>query len=840
MEPEEQTSAEVEFATSTAQSTEASAVIIGPYHLLQRIGEGGMGEVWLAEQKQPVRRRVAIKLIKLGMDTREVVARFESERQALALMDHPGIAKVFDAGSTPEGRPYFVMEYVAGLPITTYCDRHKLTMQRRLELFVLVCEAVQHAHQKAIIHRDLKPSNILVTEVDGKPMPRIIDFGVAKATSQKLSAETMYTQMGMLIGTLGYMSPEQADSAGEDIDTRSDVYSLGVVLYELMVGALPLDFKKLAYDEVVRRLRDQDAPRPSTRLRTLGQESTMAAVNRGAELPTLTRLLRGDPDAIVLKALEKDRQRRYATPSELASDIRHYLRDEPVSAHVPSAGYRMRKYARRHRVGVSLAGLAVLLLAGFAIAQTVELRRVRQERDRADRITGFMTDMFRVADPSHARGNDLRVREVLDKASARVESGLSKDPEVQAQLMAVMGDVYDNLGLYPQAESLTRQAIANGTRVWGANNPKTLRLKAELVGILHDTSRYAEAETLARETLETRRRVLGPEDHATLESAKLLGTVMADEGHYPESEKLVSDTLEKSQRKYGSGDPLTIALAANLAIAQAYQGKFAEAEKHFRDVLRMETDTLGADHPETMSSKGNLGAILLQQNKYADAEKVFVELSQEETRVLGAEHPSTLLVNGNLALTYSLEGRYPEAEKLFRQTLEVKRRKLGPEHRSTLVTAQQLADALRDDHKYPEAEQLLRQTVDTERRTLGTDHSDTLMSERALGDTLTEEGHYAEAEKLLRDAYATSLRVMGHDHLETSETGYELAEVLAMEGKKDEAFARLTDAVDHHLRAKYDLELATQDEFKSLHGDPRFEALVADARQRAAAEQSAP
>jgi eukaryotic-like serine/threonine-protein kinase len=320
---------------------------------------------------EPVRRRVAVKLIKLGMDTREVVARFESERQALALMDHPATAKVFDAGSTPEGRPYFVMEYVAGSSTTAYCDQHKLTMRQRMELFILVCEGVQHAHQKAIIHRDLKPSNILVTEVDGKPFPRIIDFGVAKATSQQLNAATIYTHVGSMIGTLGYMSPEQADSGGEDIDTRSDVYTLGVVLYELLVGTLPLDFNKLAYDEVLRRLREQDAPRPSTRLRALAADSAVTAQNRSADLPTLTRQLQGDADSIALKALEKDRKRRYASPSELAADIGRYLRHEPVSAHAPSAGYRARKYIRRHRVGVALAGFAVLLLVGFANAQAV-------------------------------------------------------------------------------------------------------------------------------------------------------------------------------------------------------------------------------------------------------------------------------------------------------------------------------------------------------------------------------------------------------------------------------------------------------------------------------------
>ena len=357
---------------------------IDAYDLLDLIGEGGMGEVWLAEQKLPVRRRVAIKLIKAGMDTREVVARFESERQALALMDHPAIAKVLDAGSTPEGRPYFVMEYVAGTPITIYCDRHRLTTRQRLELFMQVCEGVQHAHQKAIIHRDLKPSNILVTEIDGKPMPRIIDFGLAKAMSRPLTDASIYTRAGAVLGTIDYMSPEQADSGGEDIDTRTDVYSLGVVLYQLLVGALPLDLKKLAQQEMLRRLREEDVPRPSSRILDPGRDSAITAQNRGTDPPSLMRQLRGDPDAVALKALEKDRKRRYGSPSELAEDIRRYLHDEPVSAHAPSAAYRAGKYVRRHRFGVALSSLAVLLLAAFAIMEAVEREHVARERDRAD------------------------------------------------------------------------------------------------------------------------------------------------------------------------------------------------------------------------------------------------------------------------------------------------------------------------------------------------------------------------------------------------------------------------------------------------------------------------
>jgi serine/threonine protein kinase len=378
---------------------------IGPYTLMELIGEGGMGEVWLAEQKEPVRRRVAIKLIKSGMDTQEVVARFESERQALALMNHPNIAKVFDGGSTSDGRPYFVMEYVAGLPITAYSDKHKLTTQQRMELFIHVCEGVQHAHQKAIIHRDLKPSNILVSEVDGKPMPRIIDFGVAKATSQRLTDQTMYTHVGAMIGTLEYMSPEQADSAGQDIDTRTDVYSLGVVLYELLVGALPLDFRKMAFDQAMKILREEDAPRPSTKLRTLGDKSVITAQNRGAEIRVLSRLLQGDPDAIVMKAVEKDRARRYATPLDFSADIERYLRNEPILARPASAAYRAKKYVQRHKALVAgVAAVFVVLLAGV-IVSTWEARRARTAAAVSKATSDFLeNDLLAQADAAKQSG----------------------------------------------------------------------------------------------------------------------------------------------------------------------------------------------------------------------------------------------------------------------------------------------------------------------------------------------------------------------------------------------------------------------------------------------------
>jgi eukaryotic-like serine/threonine-protein kinase len=737
------------LATRTIASTESDAgTVIGPYHLLQRIGEGGMGEVWLADQKQPVRRRVAIKLIKAGMDTREVVARFESERQALALMDHPAIAKVFDAGSTPEGRPYFVMEYVAGVPITDYCDKHKLTTRQRLDLFILVCEGVQHAHQKAIIHRDLKPSNILVSEVDGKPMPRIIDFGVAKATSQRLSAATMYTRVGSIIGTLGYMSPEQADSTGEDIDTRTDVYSLGVVLYELLVGALPFDFNKLAYDEILRRLRVEDAPRPSTKLRTLGGVSAITAQNRGADVPTLTRQLRGDADAITLKALEKDRARRYATPSELAADIGRYLRNEPVIARPASAGYRARKYIRRHRLGVAVAGAGIVLLVGFAIAQAVELRRITRERDRADRITQFMTGMFKVSNPSEARGATVTAREILDKAAKDIGTGLNNDPELQAKMMYTMADTYFGLGLYSRARSLLEGAVEIQRRVLGPEHRETLASMSLLAETLMREVRLAEGEKLAREALEVQRRVLGPEHPETLLSMLRLANTLHTEGRYSESEQLYRATLDIQRR------------------------------------------VLGPEHLDTLTSMQNLAGSLLYQHRYADAEKLYRETLDIQRRVLSPEHPNALVSMRNLAVTLDHQGRYAEADKLYRETLEIQRRVLGPEHPSTLNTLELAAGALSRQRRFGDAETLYREAIQTAGK--------------------------------------------ANQPSQIAEAWYNFACGAAIAGRQDAALEYLGQAIDHGFAAPG--EIASDDDLKSLHGDPRFDALVAKARQAAAAK----
>jgi eukaryotic-like serine/threonine-protein kinase len=388
---------------------------IGPYKIMDFLGEGGMGSVYLAEQEQPIRRKVALKVVKLGMDTKEVIARFESERQALAMMNHPNIAQVHDAGVTEQGAPYFVMEHVAGVPITDYCDKHRLSTRERLEIFIPVCQAIQHAHQKGIIHRDIKPSNVLVTVQDGKAVPKIIDFGVAKATNQRLTEKTVFTQQGYLIGTPEYMSPEQAEMAGLDVDTTTDIYSLGVLLYQLLVGALPFDagtMRRAGFDEIRRMIREVDPPKPTMRLSSLGQSAKAIAERRNTDVTSLAKDLRGDLEWVTMKAMEKDRTRRYASCSELAADIDRHLKNEPVSACPPSAGYRVRKFVRRHRMGVGIAAASVVVLIAFAVAMVVQARHIALERDRAERVSAFMVSLFEASDPDKTKGEKLTAREL--------------------------------------------------------------------------------------------------------------------------------------------------------------------------------------------------------------------------------------------------------------------------------------------------------------------------------------------------------------------------------------------------------------------------------------------
>ena len=693
---------------------------IGPYRLLQMIGEGGMGEVWLAEQTAPVRRTVALKVIKRGMDTRRVIQRFQAERQALAMMDHPAIARVFDAGETPRGRPYFVMEHVRGVPITQYCDRHRLTTRERLALFIQVCDGVQHAHHKAILHRDLKPSNILVTEQDGKPVPKIIDFGVAKATAQPLTQETMYTELGQLIGTPEYMSPEQADLTGEDVDTRTDVYSLGVVLYQLLVGALPLDsgeMQRAGLDGVRHILRDQDPARPSTRVATFGDASAAAAANRRTEPPALARLLTGDLDWITMKALDKDRGRRYGSPHELAADLGRYLRNEPVEARPPTTAYRMAKFTRRHRTGVSVATILVVLLIAFAVAMAVQARRIAHERDRkesalseAEAVTGFLTNMLAAVDPGKER-RDVMVREVLDKASTRLGESFADQPAVEARLESTIGKSYSALGVFDAAEDHFRAAYETRLRLLGPDDPETLQAGIDLATALFNRGRFAAAEQLHRKVLESRRRLLGDDASPTLWSISNLAITLAAQGRYAEAEPLLVEALAARRRMLGLDSVETLSVLNNLATVYHRLGRHGDAEPLYREALAAYERVDGPRHPRTLLARNNLAELYADEGQTAEAEPLLLDVLEVKREVLGADHPSALYTAGVLAKLYRTEGRFDRAEPLLLGTLEGQRRRLGADHQQTLATLHELACLRAAQGRPDEALELLGQAL---------------------------------------------------------------------------------------------------------------------------------
>ncbi len=757
-----------------------------------------MGEVWLAEQKQPVRRRVALKLIKAGMNTREIVARFESERQALALMDHPAIAKVFDAGSTPEGMPYFVMEYVAGVPITDYCDKHRLAVLDRLELFVQVCEGVQHAHQKAIIHRDLKPSNILIAQVDGRPVPKIIDFGVAKATSQRLTAETMFTRLGALIGTPEYMSPEQADSGGEDIDTRTDVYSLGVVFYELLVGALPLDLTEIrnqAFRELLRRIREEDAPRPSTKLRTSTADSSVTARNRRTQPADLGKQLKGDLDSIALKALEKERSRRYDSPSELAADIHRYLHNQPVQAVAPSLIYRSRKFVRRHRLGVATSAAIAAAILALIVSLIVGSARIARERDRAnreaqaaERVSDFLVGAFKVSDPDESRGNKITAREVLDNGARRIETELTNQPSLQARLMFTMGNVYEGLGLYKPARKLLEKAIGLQQRVLGPDSRETLASQRLLARTLEYQAQYPEAEKLYRQTIERQERVLGPTNIETLRTKSYLGMLYAEQGRYVDSEKLLTKVADDLARVSGRDSPETLSTLHSLAIAYDGERQYAKEAALWEELYRLRSQKLGRDHPDTFGSMQNLGYVYYKQGKLTDAEKLQRQGLEIGRRVLGSDHPSVLLAIGNLANTLLAEGRPAEAEPLQREALEGQRRTLGPNHPSTQFAIENLANIL------------------------------------------AAQKRYAEAERLYREALQGEIKALGDNHPEIAFAWYNLATVEAAAGKRTDALADLHKAIDHGYNDPD--EISQEGGWAKLHSDEGYQEALALIKSR--------
>jgi serine/threonine protein kinase/tetratricopeptide (TPR) repeat protein len=770
---------------------------IGRYKLLQRIGEGGCGLVYMAEQEEPVRRRVALKVIKLGMDTRQVIARFEAERQALALMDHPNIAKVLDAGATDSGRPFFVMELVRGVKITEYCDQHNLSTRDRLELFMQVARAIQHAHQKGIIHRDIKPSNILVTLHDGVPIPKVIDFGIAKATDRRLTDKTLFTQFEQFIGTPAYMSPEQAEMSGLDIDTRSDVYSLGVLLYELLTATTPFDPKELlaAGLEAMRRtIREKEPPRPSTKLSTmLAADLTSVARRRHVEPPKLIHLVRGDLDWIVMKALEKDRTRRYETANGFAMDVQRYLSNEPIVARPPSRLYRFHKMVRRNKVAVAAAvTVAIALLAGSGVSTWMYFREkearelASSEARRSRQVALFLQDMLKGVGPGVAQGRDTTLlREILDRTVERVTRDLKDDPEVEAELCNTIGEVYRALGQYGKAEEMHRNARALQGQTPGRRSDIAASLM-DLALVLRDQGKLAEAEALQRQALQIRQDRLGPDHPEVALCMNSLALVLRSEGRLSQAEKLHRRALAIQEKSLGHASPAVATSLNNLALVLREEGKLAEAEADFNESLRLNKLLLGGRDPAVVISMDNLAFVLRDEGKLAEAESLEVNALDMGTNLFGVEHPVVATVLNNLALVYARQGKLEPAEQLQKQALGMRRKLLGDEHPETAASLNNLALLFRQEGKWTEAEGAERESLAIQTKLNGRESLPAATALSNLGLVLLDEGKLPEAESALREALATQRRFLPDDHPSIAVSRRRLAEVLKRGHKTSE------------------------------------------------------
>jgi serine/threonine protein kinase/tetratricopeptide (TPR) repeat protein len=809
---------------------------IGRYKLLEKIGEGGCGVVYMAEQSEPVRRRVALKVIKLGMDTRQVVARFEAERQALALMDHPNIAKVLDGGATETGRPYFVMELVKGIKITDYCDQNNLRPAERLRLFTQVCQAIQHAHQKGVIHRDIKPSNILVTLHDGVPVPKVIDFGISKATEQPLTDKTLFTAFNQFIGTPAYMSPEQAELSGLDIDTRSDIYSLGVLLYELLTGKTPFDTKDLlaaGLDEMRRTIREKEPARPSTKLSTMAEgELTTMARHRQCEAPKLIALLRGDLDWIVMRALEKDRARRYETANGLAMDVQRYLADEPVIARPPSRVYQARKLLRRHRLAFAAAGAVVTaLVIGLGLSTWLFFKersalgratkaeaKSQADAAKSEQVADFLTDMLKGVGPSVALGRDTTLlKEIMGKVAQRVTRVLINQPVVAAELYFTLGATYRDLGDPTNAEPMLREAVRLQTSASGTNSEALARTLNSLGNVLQDRADLPGAEALYRQAWA----IVGQGDWRT-RAAILndLGDVLADRGQFNEAEPFFREALALHETHGNQADADLASLLSNLALLRKERGDLDEAEKLLRRSLEVRRALFPEGHPDVALSLNNLGNLLRERNRRNEAEPLLREALATRKKVHGPEHDSVAVAMGNLALLLEEEGNLAEAEAMcrdsltmfrrlsgdtnsfvaktlsnlgrilsergdlpgaesaFREAVELRKRQVGEKHFEVAVMLNNLGSVLRQRGSLEEAQSIHQAALDMNRELLGPVHSDIGLSLRYLALVRRDRGDLKGAEALLRESLSMNEKLVDKDHPYSMVTRTELAEVL--------------------------------------------------------------
>ncbi|HEY6806414.1 MAG TPA: serine/threonine-protein kinase [Pyrinomonadaceae bacterium] len=783
--------------------------LIGPYKIIRELGRGGMGAVYLAiRSDDQYRKRVAIKLIKRGLDTEEILNRFRHERQILASLDHPNIARLLHGDTTADGLSYFVMEYVEGMPVDSYCDTKKLSTATRLELFRKVCAAVHYAHQNLVVHRDLKPSNILVTD---QGEPKLLDFGIAKLLNPELYGQTMApTEIAVRLMTPDYASPEQV--RGGKITTASDVYSLGVLLYELLTGHRPYHLRGTERVEIERVICEESPAKPSTVInrredmidnegstRTLTPESVSRT--REGEPDKLRRRLEGDLDNIVLMAMRKEPERRYLSVGHFAEDIRRHLAGLPVSARKDTFGYRAGKFVKRNKVGVAIAAAFAVLLAVSAVFIIQQSARAARERDKAERVSAFLVDLFKVSDPSEAKGKSITAREILDQGAARIETEMKDQPEVQATLMDAIGMVYRGLGLYDSAIPLLEKSVKLRREVLGNENVDTAKSLNDLGWVLLEKQRSKEAEPFLQEAIKIRRKLRGEEHQETAESLNLLAFARKDQGDIASAETLYRETLALRRKIFGPMHRDVAQSLNNLALMATENGDYTEADKLYQEALVIDRQTLGMEDPDVLTHLSNYALLKDNKGEYDEAERLYREIITNKRKVLGNEHPSLAVTLNNLAETLRQKGDYENAEPLYREAQAIFIKLLGEDSPSVATLTQNLARMFYDKGDLTAAEPLYRKALSAYRKQLGEEDPRVARTVSNVGQLLYERSDFGAAEPQLRQALQTQRKLYPGGHKDVATTLIGLGRLLTDTNRATEAEGLLREGLEFR-RAK--------------------------------------
>jgi serine/threonine-protein kinase len=824
----------------------------GPYELLHQISAGGMGTVWVAVRRsEDFKKRVAIKLLRRDMNSADLVRRFRVERQILAAIDHPNIAKLFDGGTTEDGLPFFAMEFIEGQRIDEYCDSHRLSLRERLVLFQKVCAAVHFAHQNLVVHRDLKPGNILVT-ADG--IPKLLDFGIAKLLSPLAAlSEADPTRTELRIMTPEYASPEQI--LGEPVTTASDIYSLGVLLYELLTGHRPYRITRGHPHEISRAVCEEEPIRPSLAVTLAAEVTTTGKVGtkvnpetigraRSSSVDKLRRELAGDLDTIVLTALRKEPQRRYASAEQLAEDIWRYLEGLPVKARRGSRLYRAGKFVRRHTIGVAATTAAFLALLVFGLSMAAQRARIEAERDRAEAalrreaaVSAFLEGALGSANPYEGSARDITVVALLDRAVRDLDWAFADMPETRAALQATVGTSYMRLGrfddaevllraalavrrelhvggddpdvatsmndlanllrrraAYAEAEGMYREALAMRQRLYGAEHPEVAAILHNLGAVRDRQSDYNQAETYYRQALTMRRKTLGSRDADVAESENALSNVLRRMGRYQEAERLCLNALALRREIFGGAHPLVAESLNDLAFLYYTTGDLDRAEPLYVKALALRREALGDLHPETAQSMTNLGRLLRKTGRLDEAEALYREALAARREVLGEMHPEVATNLNDLATLHSSRGDFEEAERLYRQSLAMRRELLGNEHWYVAMSLNNLAVLLNQTGRPAEAEPLYRESLRLMRLLRGDRHPDVAVAVSNLADVLIALGRHDEAEALLVEALEIRRAVFGDHHVETARSSRELADLYERMGRMELADRYRKDA----------------------------------------------